>query len=120
MTAPPRSDSRRDYRHFPPEYADMLRAFERETRRPDYRQRPYRFGPLGKAEAAAAKRDLYRFRMYLTAALDADAGDDYARALFNIFNSVTLRTVEAEGAHWIVFDINPVVAAMRRLNGGGV
>lgn len=118
MTSPPRPDSRRDYRHFPPEYADMIRAFERDSRRADYLVSPFRIGPFTARIANSTKRDLYRYRMFLTQALDDDPGDDYARALFNTFNSVTLRTVHADEGVYISFEINAVVAAMRRLNGG--
>lgn len=114
----PRADARHDYRRFPPEYADMIRAFERETRRPDYLVSPFRLGPLPTRAATATKRDLYRFRMYLGQAMEDDPGDDYARALFGVFNSVTLRTIEEPAGTYIVFEINPVVAAMRRLSAG--
>jgi hypothetical protein len=110
--------TRRDYRHFPSEYADMIRTFERETRRPDYLTSPFRLGPFTAKAATASKRDLYRFRLYLSYALDDDPGDDYARSLFTVFNSVTLRTVTEPDGTYISFEINPVVAAMRRLQAG--
>ena len=108
-----RPDSRRDYRHFPPDYANALRAFERDG--------TFTIGPLDKKSAAGCKRDLYRFRMFLTAALDTDPGDDYARSLFDIFNTASLRTVNHDDdTQSVVFELNPVVAAMRRLNGSNV
>lgn len=108
-----RRDTRRDYRHFPPAYADLVRRF-RDTGRAE-------IGPLTLASARSTVRDLYRFRMFLSAALDDDPGDTYARDLFNIFNEVILRIEPVAIAgddptelYLVRFALNPVVAAMRQ------
>lgn len=113
MSASARRDTRRDYRHFPPEYADLVRRF-RDTGRAEV-------GPLPLAQARSTVRDLYRFRMFLSAALDDDPGDDYARTLFNVFNSVVLRIEpvaiagdDPAALHLVRFVLNPIVAAMRQ------
>ena len=104
----PRRDTRRDYRHFPPAYADLVRRFRDEGRAS--------VPGLTLASARSTVRDLYRFRMFLSAALDDDPGDDYARSLFNIFNEVILRIEPAgeTGTYTVRFSLNPVVAAMRQ------
>ncbi len=103
-----RRDTRRDYRHFPPAYAALVQRFA-ETGQASV-------PGLTLASARSTVRDLYRFRMFLSAALDDDSGDDYARRLFNIFNEVILRIEPADtehDLHTIHFRLNPVVAAMR-------
>lgn len=107
-----RRDTRRDYRHFPPEYGDLIRRF-RDTGRAE-------IGPLPLAAARSACRDLYRYRMFLSAALDDDPGDDYARSLFDAFNVVILRIEpvailgnDPSGTHLVHFTLNPIVAAAR-------
>lgn len=102
--------TRRDYRHFPAEYADLVRKFHTTGRAS--------IAPLTYKEARAATRDLYRWRMFLSAACDSDEDDPYARELFNMFSNVTLKieplATECEhGTHCVVFHINPVVRAVR-------
>lgn len=109
-----RRDTRRDYRHFPPAYAELVRRF-RDTGRAEV-------GPLTLASARSTVRDLYRFRMFLSAALDDDPSDSYARDLFNIFNEVILRiepvavadAAQPDALHLVRFALNPVVAAIRQ------
>lgn len=105
-----RSDSRRDYRHFPPEYAELVRQYGR-TGRAD-------IGPMSQKEARAAARDLYRFKMFLTAACDADNEDVYARELLDAFTSASIHvepiaTHDPRGTHCVAFVMNPIVAAVR-------
>lgn len=113
MTERTRRDTRRDYRHFPPEYADLVRDF-RDTGRAEV-------GPLTLAHARSTVRDLYRFRMFLSAALDDDPGDTYARDLFDVFNSAVLRIepvavagTDPNALHFVRFVLNPIVAAVRQ------
>jgi hypothetical protein len=114
MTAT-RRDTRQDYRHFPPAYADLVRRF-RDTGRAEV-------GPLTQGSARSTVRDLYRFRMFLVAAMKDDPGDTYARDLFNIFNEVILRiepvavlqSPDDPCTHLVRFSLNPVVAAMRQV-----
>lgn len=105
-----RSDSRRDYRHFPPEYAELVRQYDR-TGRAD-------IGPMSQKEARAAARDLYRFKMFLTAACDSDTDDPYARELLDAFTSASIHvepvaTHDPRGTHCVAFVMNPIVAAVR-------
>lgn len=131
MSSVRRSGSRRDYRHFPSEYAELIQRFDRDG----HASLPN----LTKAEAQASVRDLYRFRMYLSEALDADSEDVYARALFNMFNSITLKVVGprcqrpaqctdagfgpkqcslcSDTGYSVNFTRNPIVAAVRRSRG---
>lgn len=113
MTA--RAGSRQDYRHFPPEYADLLRSFGRNGHA--------NIGPMSEKEARASARDLYRFKMFLTRACDEDADDPYARELLAIFTDVTIRvepvaTHDPRGSHCVTFALNPIVAAVRQMMKG--
>lgn len=109
----PNPGTRRDYRHFPPEYADLLRKFARDGRAD--------IGPMSEKEARASSRDLYRFRMFLASACDADEDDPYARELLDIFASVTLKVEPCalsdgpDTSHCVVFTLNPVVRAVRAM-----
>jgi hypothetical protein len=111
MTAPPRRDSRRDYRHFPAAYTDLLhRAADAGSTS---------IGPMTQRDALASLRDLYRFKMFLSSGCDEDPDDAHCRALFNIANSLIMRvepTATEQGAltHLIVLTLNPIVAAMQQ------
>ncbi len=115
MTAPPRRDSRRDYRHFPPEYSALLVQFDREGRAT--------VGPMSERDARAAIRDLYRFKMYLTDGVDQDPTDEHCRRLLTIASRAIMRiqpvaTVSgADGrhaTHTVVLALNPIVASVRQ------
>jgi hypothetical protein len=124
----PRSDSRRDYRHFPREYTDLLVAFERDGRAT--------LAFSTRREASTARRLLYQFKMLAVSSADADPDDTQARWLVDVFNTVTLRlepvgageagggvingaspsyTVSQadRGPTTLILDSNPVVRAMR-------
>lgn len=118
MTTRTRPDSRRDYRHFPQEYATLLHQFAARGH--------VSLGPLAHSDALAARRDLYRYRAFLSAALDEDPSDDNARELFAIFNRVVLRVESVEAVevgfngvvkslpltYQLTFNLNPLIAAM--------
>lgn len=101
-----RPDSRRDYRHFPREYTDLLVRFEQSgyvvLTFPEARQ------------AHAARRELYRFKTFVSAGVDDDSNDAHARWLLDVFNTVTMRLEAlADGTHALILDSNPLVRAMR-------
>lgn len=111
-----RKGSRRDYRHFPEEYAHLVRAFGRDGRAS--------LGPMTEREARNACRDLYRYKMFLSEACDADADDPYARELFDMFNAATLRVepcavADDDRTHLVAFVLNPIVAAVRAMTSKG-
>lgn len=108
-TARARPDARRDYRHFPPAYAEILHKFKGKG--------VASIGPCNEREAQAARRDLYRYKTFLSAALEADADDEQAHELYQIFNRVVLRIEPVEDptdgrTHRLTLYINPIVAAV--------
>jgi hypothetical protein len=100
-----RPDSRRDYRHFPREYTDILVRFE-QTGRVVLTFNEAR-------EAHAARRELYRFKTFVSAGVDDNSDDTHARWLLDVFNTVTMRLEQVDGQHALVLDSNPLVRAMR-------
>lgn len=110
-----RRDQRRDYRHFPPAYTELLERFEAGG------QDTIHLGVMSKREAQGAVRDLYRFKMFILDAINEDPDDDHARRLSTIFSSVTLRVetlAEAksdDATHCVVVTLNPVAAALKGL-----
>lgn len=108
-----RRDARRDYRHFPPEYSELLFRFDASG--------SAAIGPMSLRDAKHAVRDLYRFKMFLTSGADTDPDDEHCRDLLNIFATCILSVEPASVAsgpdnaltHIVVLRRNPVVAAVR-------
>jgi hypothetical protein len=101
------ANARRDYRHFPAAYGELIHRFNDKG--------SASVGPMSKKEANVTRRDLYRFRTFLSAAVDADPSDAFARELLDIFSRVVLNiepiaTVDPRGSHCIVLSLNPVTA----------
>jgi hypothetical protein len=63
-------NERSDYRHFPPEYVELLQRFDRTG--------SIRFGPMTERQANSMRREWYRYASFLR---NADPTDDYARSL---------------------------------------
>lgn len=104
-----RPDSRRDYRHFPREYTDLLVRFEQSGRV---------ILTFSEArQAHAARRELYRFKTFVSAGVDDDSTDTHARWLLDVFNTVTMRLETMHDGtstcYGLVLDSNPLVRAMR-------
>jgi hypothetical protein len=110
----------RDYRHFPPEYDELLRQFARDG------GTTLTF-PLER-DARHTARELYRYREALQSAADSEPENEHVRAMCEIFRDVIVRVfdvsrepphVNSEAhlpseARWQVrLELNPVVAAMR-------
>jgi hypothetical protein len=110
----------RDYRHFPPEYDNALRAFARDG--------SLTFQFPEERDARHTARELYRYREALQAAADAEPENEHVRAMCEIFRDVIVRVFDARlsppyvnseahlpsEARWQVrLELNPVVAAMR-------
>ena len=103
------ANRRRDYRHFPASYGDLIHRFH-DTGRAS-------IGPISRKEAEVTRRDLYRFRTFLSAGVDADPSDAFARELLDKFSRVVLNiepvaTVDPRGTHCLVLSLNPVTAFM--------
>lgn len=113
-----RRSERHDYRHFPPEYTELLTRFDHTG--------SIRFGPMTERRANAMRREWYRYTSFLR---NAPTDDDYARSLYaiaaNMVWSVSLDTVfmveppdsDIEGerdAYFLNAYLNPIVAAMRQ------
>jgi hypothetical protein len=119
MTAQPAPTG---YRSFPPEYFTILDRVERLTPSGDFR-----IGPFARKDAMAGRRSFYRFRNALNE--EAATGDAYANRYKDIANLLKLELLEvpplrlangppltaAAGQWQIVFALNPIVAAIRRL-----
>lgn len=112
---PPRPSSRRDYRHFPEAYTALLLRFDADG--------GASLGPMSHADAKASVRDLYRFKMFLSHGTDADPEDEHARSLLRIFAKIILRiepvateVPPGDLTHVITLQLNPIVAAMEKIN----
>lgn len=107
----------RDYRHFPPEYDELLRQFSRDG------GTTLTF-PLER-DARHTARELYRYREALQAAADAEPENSHVQAMAAIFRDVIVRcfsvpsnqgtAVEATEPWHVRLELNPVVAAMRTI-----
>lgn len=110
----------RDYRHFPPEYDNLLRRFVTEG------GTTLTF-PLER-DARHTARELYRYREALQAAADTEPENEHVRDMCAIFRDIIVRVFDARlsppyvnseahlpsEARWHVrLELNPVVAAMR-------
>ena len=108
-----RSNSRRDYRHFPAAYTQLLEQYEREGK-------SMRVSMPSLKAAKAAISDMNRFKMFLLAAVDNDK-DDYALELTNIFKNLSLRShseIDADSGEehfYLLVDRNPLVAAIEAM-----
>jgi hypothetical protein len=104
-----RRNERTDYRHFPPEYVDLLQRFKSAG--------SIRFGPMSERQANAMRREWYRYASFLR---NADPTDDYARDLSaiatNMVWSVGPQDVDhpADDDYFLNAYLNPIVAAMRK------
>ena len=96
------------YRSFPPEYFSVLERVERlghaET---------FRIGPFDKKDAQSGRRSFYRFRNALNE--EGEKGDSFASEQANIANLLKLEIADEPDGFYIVFALNPIVAAVRRL-----
>lgn len=120
MTTSARRDSRRDYRHFPAAYTELLERVRAEGKAA--------LGPMPLRDAQAGARDLYRFKMFLTNGVDDDPDDAHCRHLLNIARDCTIRVepvaclpgddpVGDTLTHLISISLNPIVAAMAAQGG---
>lgn len=112
----------KDYRHFPPEYDDLLRKFVAEN--------GCALAFAAERDARHTARDLYRYREALQLASDAEPENSHVQAMCAIFRDIIVRCfaqfeTDEEAARfgdnrpptqrWHVrLELNPVVAAMRR------
>lgn len=97
-----RPERRIDYRHFPPSYTELIERFERTG--------SVRLGPMTHRDAVTTRHRLNRFFGYLR---NADPGDDYARALYDIASTMTSTLItDDNGDHWLVWSLDPVVAML--------
>jgi hypothetical protein len=103
---------RTDYRHFPPEYIDILQQFNRAS--------TYRAGPMTHRQANAMRREWYHYVSYLR---NADPADDYARELAMIAGNmvwvvepdpVFIEGTCPDDAWFLRAYLNPLVAQQRR------
>lgn len=104
--ASPRLDRKTDYRHFPQAYSELLQRFADEG--------TARLGPMKYNAALGARRDLYRYRMFLINAVEDDPDDTFARELYDAARDVYMRVEGSGDECFIVLELNPIVAAMRR------
>ena len=103
----------RGYKSFPPEYFTILDRVEKLAPGQDFR-----IGPFTKGGATTGRRSFYRFRKAL--AEEANKGDQFADTYVNVGNTLKLELLElpqfqGPGQWWIVFGLNPLVSAVRRL-----
>lgn len=116
MNTAPRRDSRRDYRHFPAAYTELLERVQSAGHAS--------LGPMPLRDAQAGARDLYRFKMFLSSGADDNPEDAHCRRLLNIARDCTVR-IEPVAilpgdppsptlTHLISISLNPIVAAMQQ------
>jgi hypothetical protein len=102
----PRADARRDYRHFPQEYQELIERFALGGEQT--------LGPMTLSEARSSVRDLNRYKGFLMRAVTEER-DSFAKELLDIFNRAQLRAVpllgDADQAH-VVIAPHPLVTAI--------
>lgn len=113
----------KDYRHFPPEYDDLLRRFADEG--------GCTLSFAEERDARHTARDLYRYREALMLVADNEPENSHVQAMCSIFRNIIVRCFGAPDPakaaraaladnlppvnQWHVsLELNPVVAAMRR------
>jgi hypothetical protein len=107
MSTKLRKSARKDFKHFPVEYFELLERHRDGALA--------RLGPMTRRQAQAGRMDLYRFFGFLR---DAYKEDPTARIYSDIARSLTLTVEPAEPAYgrdmyFIVLSTNPIVAAMK-------
>src|SRR5438067_2542387 len=105
----------RDYRHFPPEYDELLRQFARDG--------GTTLAFPHERDARHTARELYRYREALQSAADAEPENEHVRAMCEIFRDVIVRVFDArlsppyvnaeahlpsEGRWHVRLELNPV------------
>ncbi len=104
----------KDYRHFPPEYDNLLCKFVAEN--------GCTLTFAEERDARHTARDLYRYREALQSAADAEPENSHVQAMCTIFRDIIVRCFRIPDAtvaspadyEWHVrLELNPVVAVMR-------